>query len=102
MRAQDWAPDGAVIDADGVFWNAQHGAARVAAYDRSGSFLRAVPVAARQTTCPAFGGETLETLFVTSARDGLSQEDLATSPESGMCFAIEGVSKGQPEHRVTP
>ncbi|SFC95859.1 SMP-30/gluconolactonase/LRE family protein [Tropicimonas isoalkanivorans] len=100
MRGEDWAPDGAVIDTDGTLWNAQYGAARVAAYDRSGAFLRAVPVQAELTTCPAFGGEALDTLFVTSARDGLPEDRLAAHPENGMCFAAEGIAIGQQEHRV--
>ena len=49
-RAQVWLdltadglnPDGAVIDAEGRFWNAQWGAGRVAAYAPDGSFVTAV------------------------------------------------------------
>lgn len=95
-------PDGAVFDAAGRFWNAQWGAGRVAAYDRTGRFLDAVPFPARQTSCPAFGGEALATLFCTSAREGLDAAALAADPEAGRTFAAEGHGPGQPEHRVIP
>ncbi|WP_068114064.1 SMP-30/gluconolactonase/LRE family protein [Tropicimonas marinistellae] len=100
MRGEDWAPDGAVIDADGTFWNAQWGASRVAAYDRAGAMQHTVALEAKQTTCPAFGGSDLTTLFVTTARDDLPARELAERPENGMTFAIEGAGKGQQEHRV--
>lgn len=100
LRAERLNPDGAVMDADGVFWNAQWGASRVAAYDADGQFLRAVAVPARQSSCPAFGGPDLTTLFVTSARQGLSTEVLEAEPLNGQTFAAEGVARGQAEHQV--
>lgn len=100
LRADGLFPDGAVIDADGTMWLAQWGAFRVAAYDTLGRFLRAVPFAAAQTSCPAFGGPGLDTLFCTSAAKGLTPEQLAAHPDSGMTFAAPGIAKGQPEHRV--
>ncbi|MFD0978126.1 SMP-30/gluconolactonase/LRE family protein [Tropicimonas aquimaris] len=100
MREHDWGPDGAVIDAEGRFWNAQWGAARVAVYDRAGRLTDTIPFGARQTTCLAFGGDDLCTLFVTSARDGLSENAIVARPENGMTFAVDAVGKGQPEHKV--
>lgn len=100
MRADSWGPDGAVIDAEGNFWNAQWGAGRVAAYDRSGRMIDTVEIGARQTSCPAFGGDDLSTLFVTSARNGLSDPELVARPENGMTFAADSVGRGQPEHKV--
>ncbi len=100
LRAERLNPDGAVVDADGVFWNAQWGASRVAAYDADGHFLRAVEVPARHSSCPAFGGPDLSTMFVTSARQGLSPEVLESEPLNGQTFAVAGVATGQAEHRV--
>ncbi len=93
-------PDGAVVDAAGNIWIAQWGASRVAAYDRAGQFLRAVAVDAAHTSCPAFGGDDLTTLFCTTAREGLSTETLETQPTNGMTFAEPKAGQGQPEHRV--
>lgn len=100
LTGEGWRPDGAVVDAEGNFWNAQWGGHRVACYDPEGQFLRAVTFPAAHTSCPAFGGDDLTTLFCTSARAGLSAEALAEVPEQGMTFAAKGVAKGQAEHRV--
>lgn len=100
LRAEGLNPDGAVVDADGVFWVAQWGAARVAAYGPDGAFLRAVPFAAPHTSCPAFGGPELGTLFCTSALTGMTAKARAAHPQAGMTFAATGIARGQAEHRV--
>ena len=93
-------PDGAVIDAQGNFWVAQWGAGRVACYDQRGTFLRAVAVGAPHSSCPAFGGPDLTTLYCTTAQEGMDAQALAAAPDAGKVFAVEGVGKGQPEPRV--
>ncbi len=94
LREAPGAPDGAVVDAEGNFWNAQWGGSRVACYDPEGVFLHAVDVPALQVTCPAFGGPELTTLYVTSAADGLDD------PDAGKTFFTETSVRGQAEHRV--
>ncbi|MCA1972832.1 MAG: SMP-30/gluconolactonase/LRE family protein [Caenispirillum sp.] len=89
-------PDGAVVDAEGCLWNAQWGAGRVARYAPDGRFLAAHAVPAAQTSCPAFGGALLDTLFVTSAAEG------DRSAGAGMTWRLEGIGvRGRPEPRVT-
>ena len=94
LRAEDHAPDGAVVDAAGNLWNAQWGSARIAAYDPNGQFLTSIDLPARQATCPAFGGDNLHSLFCTSAADGLD------GPDDGKTFSINSDYIGQTEHRV--
>lgn len=93
-------PDGSVVDADGNLWNAQWGSYRVACYSPEGTLLRYVEVGGAEASCPAFGGPDLTTLFVTTAQQRLSDEDLAKSDTHGCVFAVENVAKGQLEHRV--
>lgn len=100
LAAQGLNPDGAVIDADGTLWLAQWGAGRVAAYGRDGEFLRAVTFDAPHTSCPAFGGSDMTTLFCTTAQQGLSASDRAAHPHSGKTFAAPGIARGQYEHMV--
>lgn len=100
LRGEGLNPDGAAIDAEGNLWLAEWGAFRVSCYAPDGRRLRTVAVPAEQTTCPAFGGADLATLYCTSARQGLGAEDLAQYPRSGMTFAVEGTGRGQAEHRV--
>jgi len=100
LRPEGLNPDGAVMDAQGNFWNAQWGARRVACYDAAGHFQQAVAFPADHTSCPAFGGDGLATLFCTSAREELTQAQIAAVPEQGMTFAVADAGTGQAEHRV--
>ncbi|WP_345739684.1 SMP-30/gluconolactonase/LRE family protein [Phaeobacter italicus] len=93
-------PDGAVLDADGLLWLAEWGSARVAAYDGNGRLGRTVSFAAPHTSCPAFGGPDLTTLFCTTAQEGMDDAARAASPQAGMTFAAAGIARGQAEHRV--
>jgi sugar lactone lactonase YvrE len=93
-------PDGAVVDASGLLWLAEWNGAGVSAFAPDGTKLRHVPVAAAQSSCPAFGGAGLSTLFVTSALQGLTAAARQAEPQGGMTFAISGAATGQAEHRV--
>ena len=93
-------PDGAVLERAGNLWNAQWGAWRVACYNPDGDFLRAVPFDAAHTSCPAFGGPDLSTLFCTSALELLSASDAARSDKNGQTFSAPETGQGQAEHRV--
>lgn len=93
-------PDGAVVDVDGTLWVAQWGASRVAAYDKTGRFQRAISFPAEQISCPAFGGEDCSTLFCTSAAVGLSTHTKHEEPRNGMTFATKISFSGQAEHKV--
>jgi len=95
-----WFPDGAVVDEEGNFWNAQWGGFRVACYSPEAEFIRAISFAAAQTSCPAFGGAELSDLFCTSATTGLSQPDLLAHPDSGKTFVARNAAKGQREYQV--
>lgn len=100
LTAKGLYPDGAVLDAAGLMWLAQWGAGRVAVYDRLGGFVREVPFGAAQTSCPAFGGPDLGTLYCTSATKTLSAAALAERPDSGKVFSAVAGAMGQAEHRV--
>jgi sugar lactone lactonase YvrE len=93
-------PDGATVDAAGNLWNAQWGAGRVACYGPDGRFLKAVPMGAGQTSCPAFGGEGLSTLYCTSALEGMNAAARAADPDAGKTFAVPSVGTGLPEPQV--
>ncbi len=92
-------PDGSVVDSEGCLWNAQYGSGRVVRYRPDGSLDRVVQVPASNTTCPAFGGPGLRTLFITTARQHLSEEDLQQQPHAGTVFALEVDTPGQPANR---
>lgn len=90
LQAEGLNPDGAVVDADGRFWNAQWGASRVACYAKNGAFLGAVRLPTEQTSCPAFGGEDFKTLYVTTAYEHMDEATRASQP-AGQVFKTQAV-----------
>lgn len=93
-------PDGSTVDAEGNLWNAQWGAGRVACYTPQGQFLRAVSFDAPHTSCPAFGGPDLSTLFCTTALEGMTEAARAAQPQAGATFCVEAGVKGLSEPPV--
>ena len=100
LRDTPHVADGAVCDAEGNIWTAQWGSSRVGVYSPAGDFLRAVGFPALQTSCPAFGGSDLTTLFCTSAAIGIEESEIAANPGHGRTFRVEGAGRGVAEHRV--
>ena len=85
------------MDAAGNLWCAMFNAGKVVAYAPDGTELREVPFNAPQTTCPAFGGPGLTTLFCTSAARDMPRDD---GKPHGATFAAPETATGQAEHRV--
>ena len=50
-------------------------------------------------TCCCFGGAGFDTLYVTSAMQRLTPEDLAKQPLAGSVFAVRPGVRGLPEAR---
>lgn len=89
-------PDGADVDADGRLWNAEWGSGRVTAYNPDGSHYAQVELPVSQVSCVTFGGAALDLLFVTTAREGLSEEQLAREPQAGDLFVYRTGVRGLP------
>jgi sugar lactone lactonase YvrE len=90
-------PDGATIDADGCLWNARYEGGCVARITPQGRVDRVIKVPASQVTSCAFGGSDLHTLFITTARQRLTPEDLFAQPLAGSVFAVRLDVRGLPE-----
>ena len=90
-------PDGMTIDVEGKLWVALWGGGRVQRYDPgTGALLMAVEVPAPFTSSCAFGGPGLETLYITTARAGLTPGQQRQFPLSGDLFALEPGVRGVP------
>ncbi|MDZ7601412.1 MAG: SMP-30/gluconolactonase/LRE family protein [Hoeflea sp.] len=87
--------DGSVCDADGMIWNARWGAGCVDAYSPQGKRVISLQVPAGQTSCPAFVGKDASRLLVTSARQGLTANQLADDPNAGSTFLLDHTVKGR-------
>jgi sugar lactone lactonase YvrE len=89
-------PDGSAVDAEGYLWNAQWAGSRIVRYAPDGSIDRVVKMPVSRPTSCAFGGPKLKTLFITSARVGLSDAALDRQPMAGSLFALEVDVPGLP------
>lgn len=80
-------PDGMCIDQEGMLWIAHWGGNCVRRWDpNTGEVLEIVEIDAPNVTSCCFGGKNLDTLFITTARSGLDDEQLKEFPLSGGLF----------------
>ena len=92
-------PDGGAADAEGCYWSAGVSAACLTRYTADGALVARYAVPAAAPTMPCFGGPDLMTLFVTSLRNGRSEEQLARYPLTGAVFVARSPVAGVPVSR---
>lgn len=89
-------PDGLAIDLEGGVWSAQWAGSRIVRYDRDGRVDRTIKLPVSRPTHCAFGGDDLRTLYITTARAGLSPAALDRQPMAGCLFALQTDVSGLP------
>jgi L-arabinonolactonase len=89
-------PDGATVDADGYVWNARWEGGSVIRFAPNGDVDAIVAIPANRVTCCAFGGDDLDTLYVTTSRLHLTEQELETQPRAGGIFALKPGVRGLP------
>lgn len=93
-------PDGMSIDSEGRLWVAMFYGACVTVWDsQTGAFLEKIDVPAKNVTSVAFGGDTMNTLYVTTATVGMSDADRERYPDAGCLFSFETTVTGTAPHR---
>jgi sugar lactone lactonase YvrE len=92
-------PDGATVDAAGFVWSALYGGSRVVRIAPDGSVDRTIELPVEQPTSCQFAGPNLDVLFITTARQRLTQEQLAQQPLAGALLAADVGVRGLPETR---
>lgn len=85
------APDGSAMDAEGFLWNARPGASCLIRIAPDGHVEQTIPLPVSRPTSCAFGGDDLQSLYVTSAR---SDEQY-----SGSVFVLRTHVRGVPAGR---
>lgn len=92
-------PDGSTIDADGCLWNAVWGGSKLVRYSSDGRADQELALPVSQPTCVAFGGAELNLLLVSTAKIGLSAEQLERQPDAGNLLIYQTPYRGLPESR---
>lgn len=89
-------PDGPTVDAEGCVWTGLFAGGAVRRYDPAGAMIAQVKFPVANITKIAFGGADLSVGYATTARKGLSAEQLAAQPLAGDLFAFDPGVKGLP------
>jgi sugar lactone lactonase YvrE len=87
-------PDGLCVDAEGYVWSNEVGIGRVVRYDPAGRIERQIRLPVPRAVGCTFGGEGLNTLFITSARETMTRQQLQNAPLSGSVFAVNPGVRG--------
>jgi sugar lactone lactonase YvrE len=87
------SPDGMTIDAEGHLWVALWAGSAVHRYSPQGVLEDVIELPATQVTACAFGGADLDTLYITTSRQGLAADE---QPGAGCLFAAVPGVRGAP------
>ncbi len=97
LRDAGEKPDGAAVDSAGNYWVALYGAGKVAQFSPEGRRLREIRLPVKAPTMPCFGGPDLKTLYITTARQKHTPEELQKMPLAGGIFSVRVDVPGLPE-----
>jgi sugar lactone lactonase YvrE len=89
-------PDGAAVDVQGNLWVAMFEGKRVVQLSPAGQELQSIEAPVTTCTMPAFGGDDMQTLYLTSARHNRSEEELKREPHMGCVFSLRVNVAGMP------
>ncbi|ETZ22298.1 SMP-30/gluconolactonase/LRE family protein [Pedobacter sp. V48] len=90
VPAEKGVPDGIALDAEGKLWVALWGGYGVGRFDvDSGEMVGFVDVPAPNVSSCAFVGGALDQMIITTAKKGMTENDLKDFPESGHIFIVE-------------
>lgn len=84
--AANGLPDGLTVDAEGFVWSALVNYGRMLRFTPDGELERMVTFPPTRGTCCTFGGPGLRDLYITTARECLTAEEIQAQPLAGSLF----------------
>jgi L-arabinonolactonase len=93
----DGVPDGAAIDTDGCYWLAQPRSSKICRYTPDGRVDTVIELPISKPTMCAFGGPSLNTLYITTNSLGFNKKELENQPLAGSLLSLEVNAQGLPE-----
>lgn len=97
MPQEKGVPDGLTVDCEGFIWSVCWGGWKITRYDPAGKVERLIQLPVQYPTSCAFGGPSLDELFITSAWTALSEEKRRQQPLAGDLFRLRAGIKGLEE-----
>uniref|UniRef100_UPI003F49A6F2 SMP-30/gluconolactonase/LRE family protein n=1 Tax=Cupriavidus necator TaxID=106590 RepID=UPI003F49A6F2 len=88
-RFEDGVPDGLAVDAEGFIWSALWDGWRVVRLNPEGKVDTSLRMPIQRPTSLAFGGKSLQTLYITSATINVGNEGLNAGPLAGALFSVD-------------
>ena len=98
IDANDGCPDGLTVDAEGGIWLALWGGSALHRYLPDGTLDRILRVPVTHPTTCAFGGPSLQDLYVTSATIKLSESERRLQPYAGAVIRCRPGVTGRAAH----
>ena len=88
LTATQATPDGGATDVNDNIWNAHWDGFKIACLSPNGQVLQEIAVPVPKPTSCCFGGADNNSLFITSAREGMNEKELNDYPSSGAVFVL--------------
>lgn len=90
-------PDGLTVDAEGCIWQCHWSGWGITRFSPDGEAIGRIELPVANVTSCTFAGPQLDTLFITTARKGLSETELAEQPLAGGLFRCSPGVRGLPQ-----
>lgn len=87
LGADHGHPDGMTVDAQGCLWICEYAGWGISRFSPEGEFMSKLALPVANVTSCTFGGDKLDTLYITSAAKGLTAAELAEQPLAGSIFS---------------
>ncbi len=83
LAEEEGYPDGMTVDSEGCLWLAHFAGSRLTRFSPEGKVLEVIPMPVPNITSCTFAGDDLDTMYITTARHLLNEEDIRKYPLSG-------------------
>lgn len=92
-------PDGATVDSLGNYWSALYAGGEILCISPYGKLLHSLKVPVTNPTMLTFGGSNLQTMYITSACQKMTKEQLTANPMEGQLLSCPAPYPGLIEPR---
>ena len=94
FKIEEGSPDGMTLDRNKNLWVAHYRGAKISVFNKNGKKVHEVEFPAKNITNCIFGGRSLSSLYVTTAKKGMNKSDLKNYNLSGSFFKIDTNVRG--------